>query len=95
MFMLRADATHLQSTSSLLKKERCRKGLCSRFWVFSQIKLWSVVQRSVFSKHIGDILSWSSGLCANKDLVLYIKIIKVNVVCARTMQPFNLETLFC
>lgn len=56
---------------------------------------WSVVQWSVFSKRICEILSWGSGLCVNKDLVLYVKIIKVNVVCARTMQPFNLESLFC
>jgi len=54
-----------------------------------------VVQWSVFSKHIGKILSLGSILCASKDLVLYISMTEINVVCARTVQLFNLKSLFC
>lgn len=58
------------------------------------ISLSSVVQWPVFSKHIGKILSLGSILRASKDLVLYVSMTEINVLCGRTMQLFNLESLF-
>lgn len=44
---------------------------------------------------MGKILSIGPILCASKDLVWYLSMTEINVLCARTMQLFNLKRLLC